>query len=294
MAQLRAVVPAPPVRPPAYGLIAAAPVVEDPDMRWAGGWEFQPEGCGIGGRDSIVCAGNTGVMDPERGPAIAVGDPVWIWAGDACSTFGTAERDWMGRARRQLAAIESFELASELWDGTITVADGLDNRYLAGPGADSDTVTDGPSSPVTALACVEGALAVALHGAQGMIHVTNQLLTYLVGSQLVTRQGNLLVSPNGHIVVADAGYSGDGPGGGAATTAYQWIYGTPIIQVRLGPVELIPGSLDDARQLAAAMDRAVNDIVVLAGRVAGFQWSSECAHIAAQVNVGICLTGGAS
>ncbi len=294
MPQLRAVVQAPTPRPPAYGLLAAAPTIEDADLRWAGGWEFQPEGCGIGGRDSIACAGNTGVMNPERGPAIISGDPVWIWGGDECSTFGTMDRDWQGRARRQLQVIESYELAQELWDGTVTVADSLDNRYLAGPGADSDTVTNGPSSPVTALACVESALAAALFGAQGMVHVTNQLLTYMVGSQLVTRQGGLWVTPNGHIVVADAGYSGDGPGGGAATTDYQWMYGTPIIQVRLGPVQVIPGSLDTARDLAAAMDRSVNTIVVLAGRIAGFQWSSECAHIAAQVNVGICLPGGAS
>lgn len=294
MAQLRAVVQAPTPRPPVYGLLAAAPTVEDPDLRWAGGWEFQPEGCGIGGRDSIACAGNTGLMEPERGPAMVSGDPFLVWGGDACSTMGSATRDWQGRARRQLQLIESYEVASELWDGTITQADSLDNRYLAGPGVDSDTVTDGPSSPSIALACVEGALAVALRGQQGMVHVTPQLLTTLVAQQLVARQGNVWVTPNGHVVVADAGYSGDGPDGGAATTAYQWVYGTPIIQVRLGPVDIVPGSLDNARGLAAAMNRGVNDIVVLANRLAGLQWTSECAHVAAQVNVGICLPGGAS
>lgn len=294
MAQLRAVVQAPTPRPPAYGLIAAAPVIEDPELRWAGGWEFQPEGCGIGGRDSVVCAGNTGVMEPERGPDNVVGDPIWIWGGDACSAMGSGDRDWQGRARRQLQVLESYELAAELWDGTVTTADSLDNRFLAGAGALSDTVTNGPTAEVSALACLEQALATGLKGAQGMVHMTNQLLVHLAAADVLTRQGNLWITPNGNIVVADAGYSGAGPGGVAADADSQWIYGTPIIQVRLGPVEVIPGSLDSARQLAAAMDRGVNDIVVLAGRLAGFQWASECVHAAAQVDVGVCLIGGAS
>lgn len=293
MAQLRAVVQAPTPRPPAYGLIAAAPVIEDGDLRWAGGWEFQPEGCGLGGRDSIECEGNTGVMEPERGPANVEGDPVWIWAGDTCSTFGTADRDWQGRARRQLQLIESYELADELWDGTITQADSLANMWLAGPAVESDTVTTGPTDPVPALACIEAGLANAMKGAQGMVHVTVQVLTHLVAADAVQRSGNLWVTPNGHIVVADAGYSGAGPGG-SAPGASQWAYGTPIIGVRLAPVQIIPGDLDGARMLAAAMDRGVNDITVVAGRLAGFQWSSECAHIAAELDVAVCAIGGAS
>jgi len=294
VAQLRAPVTAPTPRPPVYGLIAAAPIVNDPDLRWAGGWEFEPEGCGEGGKDSIACAGNVAAMSPAASPAIIQGDPIWIWAGDTCSTMGSGERDWMGRARRQLAAIESFELADELWDGTVTTADSLANRFLAGPAGDSDTVTNGPTAVTPALACVEAGLAAGLKGAQGMVHVTPQVLTHLAAADLVTLQGIQWVTPNGHIVVADAGYSGDGPGAVPASTTSQWIFGTPIIQVRLGPVETIPGSLDDARNLAAAMNRGINDITVIAGRIAGFQWTNECAQIAAEVNVGTCLIGGAS
>lgn len=290
MAQLRAPVQAPTARPPAYGLIAAAPVVEDATLRWVGGWEFQPEGCGVGGRDSIACEGNVGVMEHTDRPGIIDGDPIWIWSGDNCSTFGSAERDWMGRARRQLAAIESYELANELWEGTITIADTLVNRYLAGPV--SDILTGAAATPVAALGCIEGGLAEYLHGAQGMVHVTPQLLTHLVSAQVVTRVGNLWVTPTGHIVVADAGYTGSGPDSSGPTSSSQWIYGTPIIQVRLGPVQTIPGDLASARELAAAMNRGINDVTVLAGRVAGFQWSNECAHVAAEVNVGVCAIGG--
>lgn len=296
MAQLRAPVQAPQVRPPRYGLLAAAPVVDDADLRvLAGGWAFQPEGCGPSGRDSITCAGSVdGVMNADgQRPATINGDPVWIWAGDECSTFGWEARDWQGRARRTLAAVESYQLANELWTGAITQADTLDNRYLAEPGASSDTVGGAAADPVDALACLEQGLAHYLKGQQGMIHVTPQALTHLVSARVATLTGTTWTSPNGHLIVADAGYPGTGPGG-SSSTSLQWGYGTPMIQVRLGPVEVIPGSIDDARGLAQAMDRSVNDVVVVAGRLAGFQWASECAHVATRIDLPSCLIGGAS
>lgn len=294
MAQLRAVVEAPQARPPAYGLIAAAPVLDDPTMRWAGGWEFQPEGCASGGADSVACAGNVGAMTPADRPATINGDPIWVYASDECSTFGFESHDFEGRARRALAASESYQLALELWEGAINTADTLSNKVLAGPGAGSDTVTNGATAIVTAVACVEAALASYLFGQQGMIHVTPQILTHMVTEDLAMKAGNLWLSPNGHVIVADAGYTGSGPASVGPTTSSQWIYGTPMLSVRLGPVEVIPGSLDAALNLAAAMDRGINDLLVFAGRLAAVQWPNECAHVAAEVNIGTCLIGGAS
>lgn len=293
---MRAPTQAPQARPPRYGLLAAAPTVDDADLRvLAGGWEYQPEACGLSGRDSITCAGSTqGAIDASgQRPGIIEGDPIWLWGADECSTFGFQARDWQGRARRQLAATESYELAAELWDGTVAAADGLANPYLASAGANSDTVTNGPTAEVSALACIEQALAELLRGQQGMVHVTPQLLVHLRAADAISREGTVWTTSMGHIVVADAGYSGAGPGGAAAGSS-QWAYGTPMIQVRLGPVEVIPGSLDDARGLAAAMDRSVNDVVVVAGRLAGLQWANDCAHVAAEVDLPVCLVGGAS
>lgn len=293
---MRAPIQAPQARPPRYGLLAAAPTVDDADLRvLAGGWEYQPEACGLSGRDSITCAGSTdGAMDPSgQRPGIIEGDPIWLWAGDECSTFGFQARDWQGRARRQLAATESYELAAELWDGTVATADALANPFLASAGANSDTVTNGATAEVSALACIEAALAELLKGQQGMVHVTPQLLTHLRAADAIGREGTVWTTSMGHIVVADAGYSGAGPGGVAAG-ASQWAYGTSMVQVRLGPVEVIPGNLDDARNLAAAMDRQVNDVVVVAGRLAGYQWANDCAHVAAEVDLPVCLIGGAS
>ncbi len=296
MAQLRDNVQAPPARPPLYGLIAAAPVVEDAALRWVGGWSYLPEGCGASGALSVGCLGNTEAMASDgRGPGAVEGDPVLLYATDECSSFGFAARDWLGRARRQLAAVESAELADELWDGAVTQAatPDLANRWLAGPAIDSDTVTGAAATPVAALACITQGLAETLRGQQGMVHVTPQLLTYLQSEQVVTRQGNLWVTAMGHIVVADAGYSGSGPGGVAAG-ATQWIYGTPVVQVRLGPVETAPTSTAEAAGLAQALDREVNTMLVFAYRLAGFQWTAECAHLAAEVAIPVCAVGGAA
>ena len=194
-----------------------------------------------------------------------------------------------------MQASESYQLANELWDGAVTQAEtpDLDNRWLAAADALSDTVTNGPSAVATALACVEQGLAETLYGQQGMVHVTPSVLQHLAARAYVRQDGNVWVTPMGHVVVADAGYSGSGPDGAPASTS-QWMYGTSFIQIRLGPVEIIPGTLDDARGLAAAMDRQLNDIVVYAGRLAGYQWSNHCAHIAAEVDIPVCLVGGAS
>lgn len=291
MAQLRAPVTAPPARPPRYGLILAAPAWEgDGDAReLAGGWEFQPEGCGASGRLPVECEGDTAAMTEGSRPAVVDGEPVWLYATDECTATGFAQRDWLGRARRQLAATESYELAAELWVGRV----GSSNRGLARVAGDSDTLTAAAVSPTDALGLIECGLASYLKGQQGMVHVTPQVLTHLVTNGTVERAGAVWTTAMGHIVVADAGYDGSGPGAVAAG-ATQWAYGTPMIQVRLGPVMTAPESLDDARNFAQVMNRQVNDIVVWAGRLAGFRWASECAHVAAEVAIPTCAIGGAA
>lgn len=291
---MRGNVQAPTPRAPQYGLIAAAPAVDSnaPDFRLVNGWAFLPEGCGSSGKLSVECEGNTAEMSSGLASPDAVeGEPVFIFAEDRCSTIGFQSRDWLGRARRQLAAILSYELADELWNGTVSLADGLVNRTLAGVAAESDTLTAGGVTPLAALGCITEGLAVTLKGQQGMVHVTPQMLQHLAADSIVTRQGNLWVTAMGHIVVADAGYSGDGPGGVAAG-ATQWIYGTPMLRVRLGTVETIPGSLDDARSLAQALDYPVNTMAVFAGQLAGVQWDNVCSHLAAEVTLPICALGG--
>lgn len=280
----------PPARPPVQGLIATLPVATDPTLR--SGWAFQPEGCAGGGLVSIDCTGSVASRSTSFGPDQVDGDPVMVYAFDKCSSFGFAARDWQGRARRSLAATRSFQLAKELWSGAVASADSLDNRYLAGSGLWSDTVTSGPTDVVTALADVESALGTCGAGRQGLIHVTTQAIVKMAAANVITRSGSTWVSTNGHLVIADAGYDGSGPGGVAASSS-QWIYGTSMMRIREGPVEVRPESMDDARSLAEALNHSTNTVIVWAQQAMALEWD-WCCHIAAEISLPVALIGGAS
>lgn len=285
----RTPVTAPPAQAPRYGLLVAAPVVQGPLAEWANGFQFLPEQCSGGGRAAITCLGDTEMVEPDSNPDDAVGDPFLIWAGDECRTVGYASRNLEARARRMLEAIQSYEVANELWTGSLRDSTSagtypMDNLVLTD--ATSDTLTDGPTSEVAALGCLEYALGVSTRGARGMVHMTTQLLTHLVAEGVVVRDGNLWVTPTGNIVVADAGYDGSGPGGVLATTS-QWMYGTEMIQLRLAAVEIAQGDIGQA------LDRSVDRLAYTAQRLVAYQWSG-CAHAAVEVDVGVCLTDGVS
>lgn len=281
----REAISAPPAKPPRYGLWAAAQVVTD-DARWQDGFRFQPEQCGSSGRVAVSCFGNAVAMEPDMAPDIVEADPFVVWAGDTCSAFGWLARDWEGRARRQLEATRSFEVAAELWTGSAVTT----NPALTD--VTSDTLTSGAASAVAALACLESALGTCGRGRTGMVHGTTQLHTHLVTNGTLKLDGTTWRTPNGHVWVADAGYDGSGPGGVAAG-ATQWAYATSLVAIRASAVEVVPGSLAEARNLSAAMDRNVNDITVVAQQMVALQWD-ECCHFAAEISLPVCAVAGVS
>lgn len=295
---MREPIAAPPARPPRFGLFASASVSDGGAARWQQGFAFQPEACGASGRVAVECEGDTSALDIADRPGTVGGMPFAVYATDECSTFGFSARDWQGRARRQLAATESYEVAAELWTGSLglTIDDRDGNpqpvRSLAKAGADTLTSAGSAADPIDALALIEQGLAQCNRGRQGMVHITPQMLTYLVTNDSVRLDGTTYITPNGHIVVPDAGYPGTGPNGEPASST-QWAYGTSMIAVLVGPVELIPGTLEDARSMAQALDRSVNTAVVYAQRLAAWLWD-ECCHVAAQVDLPMPLVGGAS
>lgn len=276
-------VAAPPAQPPLYGLIAAAPIVDDADMRWVAGVSFSPEACGSSGRDSIAFCGPGSALEIPDAPGIVDADPFLVWAGDKCGMRGYGSRDFAGRARRQLEATQSYQVANELWTGTVRTADSLVNRALVD--SESDLLTAGAMPAPVALGMVEQALAVCGQGRRGMVHVTGQVLMELVGAQVVIRSGQVWTTPLGTIVVADAGYDGSAPGGTPAG-ATQFMYGTSMLRVRLGPVEVIPSDLREA------VDTATNTTRVYALRPALIEWD-ECCHVAAEVDTAVPVIGGA-
>lgn len=296
----RDLVPAPTARPPLYSLLVAAPVVED-DSRWQGGFEFAPEACSDGGRTGVECWGGTAVIDPAANPRMVGGEPFAVWAADACSTFGYRARDYVGRARRQLLAIQSFQIAEELWEGSLNGEPSMGGQVIANTpltAVGSDTVTNGPTSATGALAQLVDALGQCGQGRQGMIHMTPQLLVHLAALGAVFRDGGLWVTPMGHIVVADDGYPGSGPGATPVPAgASQWMYGTSMMFVRLSPIETLPNLPDDDTTnpsgWPAAVDPRTNDVLVIAQRLAAVEWD-QCCHVAAEVDLAVPLIGGAS
>lgn len=287
----RAVGIARPVEPPRYGLLVAAQVTPLNGVRWQRGIKFEPESCGSSGRTAILECGSTDELLAERDAAFVNADPFLIWSADECSIFGARARDWSGRVTRQLEATQSFQIAEELWTGTLSAEAGLDNRALVDSA--SDTLTNGAVSALDAFACLEQGLARCSQGRRGMIHVTPQVLVHLITNATVVREGTQYLSPLGNIVVADAGYDGSGPGGVPASTS-QWAYATGLIGVTLeAAAEVVPGSLEDAQSLWRALDRDVNTLGIRAQKLAMYQWD-ECCHLAAEINLAPCLIGGAS
>lgn len=288
----RQAVPATPARPPRYGIFATlggSTAIEDGE-RWQDGIKFLPEQCGQSGATDIECGGGTASLSALTSPSVVENDPFLIYAEDRCSSFGWQARDWQGRANRQLLATRSYQIAKEVWSGAITTAAGLVNVPLTDLSSDRVSDIGTPMAARKALACVEQAIAQCCQGCVGLVHMTPQMLTHLAAfGSVVVLNGNQWMTPNGHLVIPDAGYDGSGPGGTPAG-ASQWIYGTSMMGLRLTPTYTVPGS---QAEIESQMDRATNDMVVRAYQGVLVQWD-DCCHVAAEVDVPTCAIGGAS
>jgi len=278
-----------PAKPPKFGIFAALGGAQAlTDGRWEFGFKFLPEACGISGALELECAGTTPDAPDLTGPSVVEGDPFVVFSEDRCSSFGWQARDWQGRAKRQLIATRSYQIAKEVWSGVLTTSAGLSNIPLTDP--TSTTVGTGPMAVRHALACLEGALGQCCQGCVGLIHMTPQLLSELSAfPNAVMLSGGTWVTANGHVVIPDAGYDGSGPGGTPAGDT-QWMYGTSMMGLRSSDILTIPASDEDMQM---QMDRSVNDLLVTAYQVVAVQWDN-CCHLAAEVDVPVCVLGGNS
>lgn len=275
-----------PIQTPSTGLslVVAAPTIDDAQLRWLDGFRWTPEAAGLGTISGLAC----GAVDSRDTDSLGQPDPLefepfLLWVAEKCSTKARA-RDWQGRARRALLAEQSFLIAREFWSGAATGLDG--NLHLAA--YDSATVlTSGAVSATVALTLVDSALTRQLRNRRGMVHARPELVDIWTAARLLRIEGGVTLTPLGHIVVADAGYTGDGPRPAAnqaptaADGSSQWVYGTDLISLRLGPAETLPASAGDAD----AIVRPTNDLIVWAQRPAAYQWD-HTAHVAAEVSQG--------
>lgn len=292
MSRLANVIPSPPMNPPKVGLLASVTPVTPADEHWANGISWEPDGSCLGAGTAEVCSDEPSDKIIATSDGSYTYDPFVIWGGDKCSSFGFNARDYQGRARRQLARLESTVLEAELWDGTEARVAGLgNNKWLAHP--DSDVLTAGVGvTPIDALACLEQGLAVCGGGSRGMIHATRQVVTHWNNLGMLRREGTLLLTVNDTIVVPGAGYTGSGPSPSvdddpvAAADGAIWAYATDVVQVYLGNSTVVPPTV------AEAIDRVNNLIEYRAERPAAVFWN-YCCHFAVQIDLDVCDVGGA-
>lgn len=281
----RTPVAAPPARPPRFGLIAAAPEIQD-GTRWENGYVFNPEGCVDGGVFDGSCSPQD--LDFSGCRDNIETDPFVVWAGIKRSTAGMDLDEYRARARRQLEATQSFHLAREFWTGELAQLGGLEGQRLTGDPAGTDVVTLSVG-PTEALACLEQYLGDCAAGQQGMIHATRQVVTYWVEKYLVTRQGGQLVTAFDTIVVPDAGYTGSAPDRSNPVDGSVWAYATGIVTVRLGSVQTSPPEGD----MNALFNISSNDVAMMAWRLAAVSHDGCCLG-AAEIDLDVCRIGGAS
>lgn len=275
------VVTAPPAVPPVLSLVSMARDPGDWDDHMANGIRFQPESCSGGGGVLDPCGSDD--KDIDATPAVVDFQPFAVWEGDRCSGTAFNSRDFKGRAQRLLLACESSHIAHEFWTGTLARAKHWTaNRYLASEA--SDVVTNGPSEALQALECLEEALASCNCGQRGMIHCTPQLASVWSEFDVLRREGKYILTIMDTIIVPDAGYNGSGPYG-PAVAGSQWTYATSMVDVRRGPISIVPDTV------AEAMDRSNNLIEFRAERMAAATFAG-CCHIAAEVNLPLCGIGG--
>lgn len=277
----------PPATQARYSLLVAAGAngqASDAD-RWGRGVTWTPEGCGAGGIFPANCQVNP--SDPRVAPdrtGRVVADPFYVWTADECDSGGFEARDWQGRARRQLEATQSYQVARELWAGAATLAELADgNTDQASPFlADASLVISTQMAAARAIGVAEAEAMRCSQGRRLMLHVPIAVLEAAMndGGYIMRDTGGVLTTAMGNIVVADAGYPGTGPVGPGhdhtPDNTTQWIYATPLVQVRLGAIELLPATLNDARSWAEALDRGTNDVTVWAQRLALYQLDPCC------------------
>jgi hypothetical protein len=277
---VRTLVVAPRATIPPHSLIRAAVTNVDAETGWEKGLTYAPET--PGGYQAVTRCSDAEYVNRPDGPTPLVDYEPWeLLIEHPCdSTFGYDRVARDEELRRALDATESYAIARELWAGDLTQAAADagdltdDERNLAlviGP----EVLNAGtPVPPKRALGLIEAAVGDALRGQQAYLHVGREAQPFLPD---LFRDGNLLTTRLGNLVVADAGYPGTPPAGVADDPAVGWLYATGTVVVRRSTV--FPPD-----ENAAAIDTARNRVLLRTGRVVAATFDRS-AHFAVPVDL---------
>jgi hypothetical protein len=208
-------------------------------------------------------------------PRTCTYEPITVYAGVTCSTFGLSYEEGQQRALEQLRlgeqrALEEFFMT----------------RVLCGYATGNDlTPAAGALSVPAGIGALEGWLATN-YGGQGVLHVPAGAAALLGHHRVLDFDGRrALRTLAGNCVVIGAGYAANvgpadpGPGCAVAPSGEAWLYITPPVRVRRDTASLT--TRDEGRSI----NTSTNDRYALAETT--FVPETACC-IAAAVRVTIC------
>jgi hypothetical protein len=265
-----------PPAPRPVNLRTSARLVDD-GFRWEQGISLLPETCFPGGSED-PCAGPVEAKASGTATELVEWDPYGIYTYEQCAYAVNDDLypELRAKAIRSLEAQTSHLVEQILWTN---VVDGVDFGATHPNISLNEATTVGTQAPPTsALQQLDALLITALGGRNGMIHVPAPLMHFFKQADLITLNGNIWQTASGNIVVPGTGYDGSDSGGDVPADSL-WIYGTSMVELRLGEIVVLPGDI------RSAVNRATNQIVVRAERLALAYWDL-CAH----VGVPVCTT----
>lgn len=285
--------PGQPQGQPTTGLVALANRATNLPAEWVRNLGVEGETCGQARSIPFDCAEAVDTDLPSRTDPFLY-DPVRIIGADVCSTLSGGEGRQLERARAHLAATASAALAAVLWTGE--ASDGDTAEGAGRPHLQAHTVTQlaGGTAvhPAHAIALLDQALTACLTNRTGVVHLTPYAHARLAPTYLERETGGRWYTPNGHLVIADAGATGGAPRADAedplpaapdllaTAPADQWAYGTGMVNVALEA----PTSDADTGQTEIVYHRE-NTRVAIVDQAAAAWWT--CCHYGVLIDLAL-------
>jgi hypothetical protein len=271
--------------PRRYGLIASAVTVNETDPHFACGVQFEPVSCDVSHSWCQVCPPTGDGKTLDRGVALVEADPFTVYADLACSAPSMTDPVMKDRVTSTLTLGEGRAVETVFWTGLAGPEEPDDESdpcsimpHLADDTAETGAVTlsETPLTPVGAMVELESAMG-ECYGGDAYIHVPSGALAALAQHGYIQRDGNVLRTLAGSVVVVGGGYPGTAPDGTAPVAGSSWIYATGTVYIWRGPVSFVAG---DPGQY---INRANNDAVLIAERTFVLAW--DCCHFATPVSI---------
>lgn len=272
----------------------------DADPHWRNGVTWQQRCPSVPDTLYDECIAVTGTGSPPPFPTLPAGGnvvstnqgatPFTVYAEYDCSPVGL---DDFSYAEKALARMEPYAVENAFWTGQVgnsvtgnvpnialphlaANAQILDSSQIVLQNAASQVVTGTGVDVTDGLGQLEFALA-RCYGGTGVIHIPLAVLPTFSAWNLVVRDGNVLRTVKGNLVVAGAGYPGTSPAGATPAAGQTWIYATGAVFGYRSAVE--------SRVMPETFDRAENTVRSLAQRT--YVLGYECCLLAAQVATGV-------